>query len=229
MKGDMKMRLALLALLIAGCAPGPASAQTAVDVAPFDAFNAVDLRAGGRVVVRHGAAPSVRVVEGDPGTVRLTVENGRLRIERCRECRHDRGLRLEVVAPALTGLSIENGGTIALDGRFPDQAELAVAVAHGGRIDARALGAETVRASVSNGGHILTLPRRRLDAAVSQGGMIVYWGTPAVSPAIAGGGGVVRGRPGDIHGPVAEIGDVVQPPPLPPKPPAPPMPAGELD
>jgi len=213
------MRLVMLTILLLGCAPA-ASAGTVLNVGAFDA---IELRNGGQIVVRHGPA-RVTLIEGDASTVRVTVDNGRLRIEHCRECRRDRRMKLEVVAPMLTALSIESGGTIALADHFPDQPDLAVAVAHGGRIDARALAADEVRASVAHGGHILTLPRRRLDASVSQGGMIVYWGTPAVSPAIDGGGGVVRGRPEEIDGPVPEIGDVVLPPPHPLQPPRPPVP-----
>ncbi len=214
------MRWILAALLLIGCAPAPAAAQTPLDVGPFES---VELHGGGTITIREGAVQAVRLIEGDRASVTATVDNGRLSIGRCRDCPHRR-LRVEIVTPSLESLSVRDGGTIALEGRFADRPRLDLAVGHGGRIDARPLAADEVAAAIAHGGQILTHARRRLDAAVTQGGMIVYWDRPSVSPAIAGGGGVVRGRAEQIVGPVSEIGDAVQPPPLPPLPPVPPVP-----
>ena len=217
------MRLLLLMILLLGCAPA-VSAGTVLNVGPFDA---IELRNGGQVVVRHGPARRVTLVEGDASIVRVAVDNGRLRIDHCRDCRHDRRMKLEVVVPALTALSIESGGTIVVADGFPDQPDLALAVAHGGRIDARALAADAVAAAVAQGGLIYTAPRRRLGASVNQGGMIFYWGDPSVTPAISGGGGVVRGRPEDRDLPLGDLQPQPPPhPPVAPVPPVPPVPGG---
>jgi hypothetical protein len=63
----------------------------------------------------------------------------------------------------------------------------------GGRIDMRAVHADSVDAAVSGGGHIKVYASRDLRAAVSGGGRIEYWGNPHISSAISGGGDVRQG------------------------------------
>ena len=199
----------ILILLLLGCAQPDAAAQQESAVAPF---RSVALSHGGEVNVRHGAAQSVTVVAGQAD---LSVENGQLRISRCRTCPHRDRLRVEVVAPALDSLSVEQGGRIVVSGGFPPQAQLAASVFSGGALDLRALPADSVAASVDQGGVILTRVAGRLDAAVREGGRITYWGDPRVQQAIAHGGVVEHGDPADLERPIAELDSALVPP-LPP-------------
>ena len=160
------MRLSpILALLVLGCAPA-ATAQTNVAVAPF---RSVALSDGGQVNIRHGATQRVTVLSGE---AEIVTDGNRLRVRKCRTGpRRDR-LEVEIVTPVLDSLAVEDGGRITLVGDFPTQARLAAAVDDGGVIDARPLRAETVAASVNQGGLVYVRPGARLDAAVSHGGAI---------------------------------------------------------
>lgn len=161
-------------------------------------FQSVELRGGGEVVVRPGATQSVRLVQGDSAFTRITTANGRLVIERCPDrCPRDYRSRVEVTTPSLAALAVNDGGVLRVEGSFPRRPSLAVSVSHGGGLDARALAADEVAASVSNGGIILTSAERRLNGAVAQGGRISYWGSPAVTRSVRQGGVVERGRAGD--------------------------------
>lgn len=173
-------------------------------------FQSIELRGGGEVVVRPGPAQNVRLVQGDPAITRIATVDGRLVIEKCpARCPRGYRIRVEVVTPSLDGLAVNDGGVLRVEGSFPRRPSLAVSVSHGGGLDARALPAEQVAASVSNGGIILTRAERRLSGAVSQGGRISYWGSPAVTRSVRQGGVIERGRAGD---------ETLQPslPPLPP-------------
>lgn len=197
-------------------APGAA----ARDVVPLPPFASVALHNGGEVVVRPGPRQSVTVREGG-GDASIRVTDGRLTIDDCpRGCRHGHHLLVEIVTPALTAASVSDGGVIRSEGAFPRQAAIAAAVASGGAIDLRALPADAVTASVSQGGVILASPGSRLDASVSHGGLITYWGRPAVRSSIRQGGVVGRGSAADFTRPLAEPA----PPPLPAIPALPPLP-----
>jgi hypothetical protein len=204
--------LAMAVLALAGCArPAPANAQAVPELAPF---RSIALSDGGHVVVRHGEAQSVRVTAGEGD---VTVEGTRLRIARRRTSERHERLEVEVVAPAIDALSVENGGRLVLAGDFPRQPTLAVAVSNGGMLDARTLSADAVTASVAQGGLIYTRAEQRLDAAVNQGGAITYWGEPRdVHRAISHGGVVQRGDAAEAG---RSIEESVPEPPVPPMPP----------
>jgi hypothetical protein len=177
--------LAIAALL----AVSPAAAQSPVSVPRFDS---IELQGGGEVTVRHGATQRVNLLRGSREMTGFTVERGQLKIDTCiRDC-HNYDLRVEIVTPDLDGLSIRNGGRIVVLGDFPAQADLAVAVSQGGEIDARAIAARDVAASVSRGGLIRTDARETLAASINSGGSISYVGNPETSVAINGGGSVNR-------------------------------------
>lgn len=196
-------------LLALGCArPEPAAAQTVLDVAPF---RSVGLSDGGHVTIRHGAEQRVTLVEGEAD---IAVEGTRLRIARCASCTHRNRPRVEIVVPALDALSVDNGGRLVLDGDFPRQTQLAAAVSNGGLLDARALAADQVSASVAQGGLIYAHPLQRLDAAVNHGGAITYWGEPRVRRAVSHGGIVQRGDEEDAARP---LDDMMPQPPQPPR------------
>ena len=195
------MRYSLLpVLLVLGCArPEPAVAQTPLELAPF---RSVALSGGGRVVIRHGAAQRVTLVEGEAD---IAVEGTQLRIGRCRSCPRRVHPRVEIVMPALDSLSVDNGGAITVENGFPSQPVLAAAVDNGGAIDARGLEPGQVAASIAQGGMIYVRPSRALQAAIRQGGAITYWGDPAVESAVSHGGVVQRGRAEDEHRPLADL------------------------
>ena len=209
-------RAILLALVsAAACAPA-VSAETPLSVAPF---NAVELQDGGQVTIRPGPAQRVILVEGDAGEVRAEVEGGRLRLRKCRTaCSHRGRLRIEIVTPQLESLAVRDGGIISVERGFAPQPTFAASVFSGGAIDMRGVAADSVAASIDQGGVILARPAVRLDAAVNQGGRITYWGDPRVRSSIRRGGVVERGRPGDADRPIADL----EPLPLPPVPPLPP-------
>jgi hypothetical protein len=199
--GTMRFKFMLMLALASGV--DTVYAQTVVAVAPF---TSVELRDGGSVVIRHGPAQRVTVVEPGARDAEIVVEGDRLRISRCRSCRHDRRLRVEVITPVLESVSVRDGGTIALEGQFPAQARLVATVFSGGAIDVRTLNAEQVTAAVEQGGGIFTRPSSQLDASVTQGGAITYWGDPTVRSNVEHGGVVARGRSEDANRPLQEMG-----------------------
>ena len=192
------LRLLAIAALIplAACASAPAIAQAQVDVAAFDA---IDLRGGGHVTVRHGVRQRVTLLRGDLATSRIEVGSRRgnersLVIEACRTSCSDYDLRVEIVTPDIGAVAVTGGGEIEFESGFAAQRALALSVTGGGSIDARAVPAQDVAASVRGGGSIQTEPRNALAASVSGGGAIVYSGNPMVTSSVQGGGAVTRGR-----------------------------------
>ena len=226
MKPTKRMGVALgtLSLWMALCGSPGTGASTVVAVARFEA---VELRGGGRVTVRHGSAQRVTLRQGDARHTRIEVEEGQLRVWNCvPDCPRGYRLELEVETPKLTALAVSDGGTIHGLGEFPPATELAVAVEQGGVLDARSLAADSVAAAVHSGGLILTHPRQQLTANVSQGGNITYWGDPQVNSAIQHGGVVEKGKASDAERPLAELSPPYHQPmaPVPPVPPVPPLP-----
>jgi hypothetical protein len=182
--------------LIAAAAPQPATAQTLV---PVPAFDQIELRGGGEVIVRHGPVQRVTLIEGDPRISLIEVErrggdNDRLRISPCEQrCPQRYRLKVEIVTPRLPAVSITGGGSIVAH-RFPAQRNVAAAVTGGGSLDLRAVPARAVAAAVTGGGNLLVSPQASLVAAVRGGGRIRYWGNPSVTQAVHGGGVVTRGN-----------------------------------
>jgi len=205
------MRVSYLLVLAALTAAAPAAAAETVPVAPF---KAVELRDGGQVVVRAGAAQRVTIVEGSSRYTRFSVRDGKLLIENCpAHCAREYKLRVEIVTPSIAALAVSDGGSVRTEGAFPVQNAVAAAVREGGIVDARSLPATTVAAAVMSGGRVLVTARTNLVASVNSGGHIMYWGDPSsVTKAIHDGGAVSRGAPGDLRKPVSDFG---------PRPPAP--------
>jgi hypothetical protein len=206
-----------LALALASAAGASAAAQTVIPTAPF---RSVTLRGGGEVVLRHGPAQRVAVLDGDASTARIAVNGGRLRIENCHlDCKGRRRLRLEITTPSISGVSVGDGGMVRAVGAFPAQRSLGAAVSQGGGVDLRALPAAHVAAAVDSGGRILVRPGETLSASVRHGGIVAYWGKPRVTRAIQGGGVVAEGSEADV----ALMGHPIAPvPPVAPVPPRPP-------
>jgi hypothetical protein len=179
--------------IVAGlCLSSPAFSQT---VMPVERFRSVELRGGGHVILRPGAAQRVMLLEGSTKYTHLHVRNdGQLLIDACDEnCPHDYDLEVEIVTPHIDGVAIEGGGTIESERGFGRQASIGAAIQGGGHIDIRSIDAEHADAAVDGGGHIAVRAESSLEAAVNGGGNVSYWGNPSVTSAVDDGGSVSRG------------------------------------
>lgn len=185
------MNFAPYALTAAVLLATPALAVTAVPVGRFDQ---VELRGGGHVVVKHGAAQSVSLLEGSTQYTKFWIRDGhKLVVDACNnDCPRNYDLAIEIVTPDLAAAAIDGGGEIVAQGTFPARDDFAVAVNGGGDIDVHALSAASVEAAVNGGGDIDVTATGHLSAAVSGGGDITYHGNPQVSEAVEGGGSVSR-------------------------------------
>ena len=173
-----------------------AAASQPVAVAPF---RSVELRNGGEVLVRYGAAQRVETLAGSP---RITVgAGGRLVIDNG-DSPHSPRPRIAVVTPILDAAAVNEGGKLVVQGGFPPQPALTARVANGGMLDLRRFAVDGVTASVNQGGIILVRPVGRLDASISQGGNVTYWGNPVVKTSVKAGGAVARGRVQDMDRPL---------------------------
>ena len=187
------MNKRVLAAAVAALAlAAPAAAQTPVRVGAFDSL---ELRGGGEVIVRHGREQRVTILGGDPNLASISVDSeGDLVIRPCRSsCRNQR-LRVEVVTPQLDAIAISGGGQVRTEAGFARRGTVALAINGGGSLDARTMPAETVAAAVTGGGRIRTSPVRTLAAAIRGGGAITYTGNPRTTVSVNGGGTVSRDR-----------------------------------
>jgi Putative auto-transporter adhesin, head GIN domain len=175
----------------------PPPLQTGVQVG---AFSSIELPEGGHVVVRQSPTQRVTLVRGSLDYTRLSVTNrGALVIDKCfRKCPRGYRLELEILTPNLSRVSLANGGSIQSRGSFRRQSALVIDVSHGGVIDVRSIAAQSVTASVNQGGRILTAPQASLTASVNQGGAIFFWGDPQVTKSISHGGVVTRGSADEV-------------------------------
>jgi hypothetical protein len=185
----------ILLPFVVGALVFPAATRAAENVS-VPSFRSVELRGGGDVVLVHGPAQRVTILQGSSAFTRITVERGgKLRIDACNQrCPPNYQLRVEIQVPRVPDVGVSGGGAIAVRSGFASQGELAAAVSGGGSIDARAVDAVKVNAAINGGGHLLVRPRVTLNAAVNGGGSIRYWGNPQVASAIQGGGSINRGN-----------------------------------
>lgn len=181
----------------------PVAAQTPVQVA---AFNSIEVRNSTHAVLRPGPAHRVTLLKGSLDYTRIAVTNGVLVIDKCRvKCPRGYELEVEIVAPSVSRISLAHGGWLESVGTFARQADLSAAVAHGGRIDVRAIPVDRVTATVEQGGRILTVPRSSLLARVNQGGVITYWGDAEVKSSVQHGGDVHLGEAHERNLPLSEL------------------------
>lgn len=188
------LRFSALAFAAASFAliAAPASADDVISVAPF---KSIALKGGGKVTLRHGDTQRVTITHDTKRYADIhTSTDSELVIDVCkRECPRHYDLEIEIVTPAIAGVSIHGGGKIDSDGEFPVQPTLAAAVHGGGDISLRGLAAKRVSATVHGGGEISVTAKSHLSATVHGGGEITYWGHPSVSTVIHGGGTVESG------------------------------------
>lgn len=194
----------LLVLSAVPCAQAAAQSEPrSVEVAPF---RSVELRSGGKVVLRTGPTHRVTFLKGSPDDVQVSIESGdELVIEKRKsksERRHE--LEIEVITPELERLTVAHGGMIQSRGTFPRQAAIDVTVDNGGTIDIRSMSVGSITASVLSGGRIFAKPLTAMAASVVQGGNITYWGDARVTPSIEKGGVIVRGDPSEADQPYRE-------------------------
>lgn len=97
----------------------------------------------------------------------------------------------------LKALAISGRGHILVEGGFPEQRSLALAMSGVGRIDTRTLPVDRVVAALDGRGEIITQALSRLIASTSGGGDIVYYGNPRVLATPSTGGEVRRATADD--------------------------------
>ena len=182
------MRLASF-LLAAAALAAPAAARTPVNVPAFDA---IQLRGGGDVVVRHGPVQRVTFTATHPNLVAFAVERGTLVMRPCRRSCRDQDFRVEIVTPRLGAAAIQGGGAIRFASGVPAGGNLALSILGGGRIDAARSDARSVAASIKGGGIIRTGEARSLAVSILGGGSVRYCGDPAKTVSINGGGTVSK-------------------------------------
>lgn len=182
--------------------PQLATARTDVPVAEF---KSVALKNGGEVTIRYGLQQRVTLLEGTIEQTRMTVEDGRLIIDRCQECDHDSKMVVEITTPDFEDLLVTDGGTIATAGSFPARKNLRAAVEDGGTIDVRSVASQSVAALVESGGRIFTTAEKSLLGSIAHGGMITYWGACDVTSTVDDGGMVTRGKPEQSDAPLEDL------------------------
>ena len=197
----------------------PIGSQNVVSLARF---SSVELRNGGKAILRHGPIQRVTLLKGSLDYTQVTIANGdRLVIDKCRgKCPRRYELEVEIVAPDIAGISIADGGTVEVRDSFPRREEIRVAVSQGGAIDIRSLMVDFVTASVDQGGTIFAKPQSTLIASVRQGGQITYWGDAQIRSYVRHGGVVSRGTADEADKPLSDFDPSLQAvPPIPPVPP----------
>ena len=197
-----------------------ASQKSIVSVAPF---TSVELRNGGKAILRHGPSQRVTFIKGSSNCTDVMVGNGdRLIIDTGkRECPRGYELEIEIVTPNLKGLAVANGGLLQSLGDFPGQTAIALAVNQGGVLDVRSFAVQSVTAAVKSGGKILVKPQSSLVASVSDGGVITYWGNAAVTSSIKQGGIIGKGTAAEADEPVSDLNPCLSA--IPSVPPVPPV------
>jgi hypothetical protein len=207
------LALACGLLLLSAIPSVQTAAQSELLSVEVATFRSVELRNGGKAIVRHGPTQRVTFLKGSPDCTQVTTASGDGLVIEKRKSKGDPGceLEIEILTPELARLSVAHGGTIQSRGSFPRQAEIGVTVDNGGTIDIRSMSVGSVTASVISGGRIFAQPLTVIVASVVDGGNITYWGDAPVTPSIQHGGVVERGDPSDADKPLSEFGPAIAP------------------
>ena len=173
-----------------------ASPALAAQVIPVGHFDAIDASDGASVVIRHGDAEQVTMIEGSTQYSRFEVKDGVLHLVTCEgwTCPRNYSFKVEVVMPNVRSIEASDGASIEAQGNFPAQGDLHVKATDGGDVDARAIAAAYVEATASDGGNMRIAPRKTMKARAEDGGNIRYWGNPTVTSLVAEDGGNVSGE-----------------------------------
>lgn len=201
----MKARASFLAasFIALGLLSVSVVAQKTIQVAPF---NSVELRNGGKAIVRQGPGQRVTLVKGSTDCTQVTVDRNRLIIDSGKShCPRDREREVEIVTPTVEGLAVTHGGLLQSLGTFSGQTAIAVAVNQGGTIDIRSMRVQSVTAAVTSGGRIFVIPQNSMIASVVDGGLITYWGAPQVTSSISNAAGVIKGAAEDADKPISDL------------------------
>lgn len=210
----MKSRLAL-ALALAACSPvfgiqGSGVEKTETRAVP--PFERISVAGSAETVVKVGGTPSVTVTCDDnllphvrtrvvDGTLELEVEGGNHRFQR--------GLRFEVSAPRLTGVSVAGSGKIEVVGVETEAFEVSIAgsgdvraagraqrvtvdVAGSGDAELFALAAEAADVEIAGSGDVRISAAKELHVEIAGSGSVHYRGEPHVKKSIAGSGEVAK-------------------------------------
>lgn len=203
-------RFLAASFVVLACLSIPVVAQQTIQLAPFDS---VELRNGGKAIVRQGPSQRVTLIKGTTDCTQITVVRDRLIIDSGKShCpRHER--EVEIVTPTVLSLAVSHGGLLQSLGSFSGQTAIALAVNQGGTIDIRSMPVQSVTAAVRNGGKIFVKPQNSLTASVVDGGLITYWGSPQVTSSTRNSAGVIRGAAEDADKPISDM-SFSSPPPI---------------
>lgn len=187
------------------------SGVTASQTRTLPPFTAVELAGSNNVTVQVGAPQSV-VVQADDnliGHVRTTVRSGTLVIETTGSFSTRTPMRVSVVVPRMTRVSLSGSGNVSVDGvdsssftaRLPGSGtmqvtgqteHLEVSLQGSGRMSMPALIAGAVQVQLAGFGVIEVYATDSLDAEVSGSGSVMYAGNPPEVTSTVSGSGAVQ-------------------------------------
>jgi uncharacterized protein (TIGR02145 family) len=181
----------LFAVLLATAAPG-ANAQPSFPTQTEEAFNKIEVQGGGTLLVDFGEASRAELVDGPSSDLRISVQSGTLRVQCATPCRKKLPGVVRVMAPALTSIRVNGGGSVEIRPGFPVTLVLSLEIRGGGAILAGLMRVETVTANIAGGGAVTVFAMKSLRGLVSDGGSVKYFGDPEIQAQTKDGGTVRR-------------------------------------
>jgi hypothetical protein len=182
---------------VAGSGSTRGSGVAASETRTLAQFSALELAGSNNVSVQVGTPQSVVVHADDNlvGKVRTTVRSGTLVIETTGSFSTRAPMRVSVVVPELTSVSLSGSGNVIVDGvdspsftaSLPGSGTLLVAgradhleasLPGSGQMNLHGLRARAVQVELSGSGEIQVYAADSLDAEVSGSGSVMYAGNP---------------------------------------------------
>jgi hypothetical protein len=196
--------------LLAGPGAVRGSGVAASEARTLPSFTAVVLAGSNDVTVRVGAPQSVVVHADDNllGHVRTTVRSGALVIETAGRFATRAPMRVSVVVPKITGVTLTGSGTMLVEGvdaasfsaSLPGSGTMQVSgrtehltadLSGSGRMDMHGLIARAVEVQLSGSGEVQVHATDSIDAEVSGSGSVRYAGDPPhVTRTVTGSGAI---------------------------------------